>query len=79
MKNPMMMCRIKLAVMANCRSVGYRQFGMVSMAKNLGFFTNIGELEKNWIEYLEKNVTNKNCNEVLDILLSPAQAQRFSF
>jgi hypothetical protein len=77
MNNPTMICRIKLAAMANCRSVGYRQFGMVSMAKSLGFFTNIHELEKNWIEYLEKNVTAKNCNEVLDILLSPAQVQRF--
>ncbi|SER33534.1 hypothetical protein [Giesbergeria anulus] len=71
-------CRIKLAAMMNCRSVGYRQSGMVSVAKDLGFFTNTNDLEKNWLEFLEKNVTSKNCNEVLDILLNSSKAEKFS-
>lgn len=71
-------CRIILAAVANCRSIGYRQFGMISMAKNLGFFDTEETLEKDWIDFLKKNINAKNCNEVLDILLSPAKAQRFS-
>lgn len=72
-------CRVKLAAMANCRSIGYRQSGMVSMAKKMGFFTNTNELEKNWIDFLEKNVTARNCNEVLEIFLSLAKVQQFNF
>ncbi|MDD2609492.1 MAG: hypothetical protein PHX60_07295 [Giesbergeria sp.] len=68
--------RIILAAVANCRSVGYRQFGMISMAKHLGFFNTEETLERDWTDFLKKNISAKNCNEILDLLLSPAKTQK---
>lgn len=66
-----LMCRVILAAIANCRPIGVRRDAMEFVARKHGFFKSEDTLEPDWIEFLKKNVTQENVKSALKLLLNP--------
>lgn len=68
-----LLCRVILAAIANCRSIGNRCDGMEYIAREYGFLKSEATLEHDWVNFLKMNVTQENVKSALKLLLNPLQ------